>query len=195
MDDLVIPNKDDDRALFQQMVGQFGGPAFLRRARRADHALAHLLQRLRHARLEMLAMVRLRLGQLHALAGGWERLGRFVDADSLTMLRRLFEELAPQLRLVLEPSKNDVTIQAGLVDLRESLERFNQRWREVLAQTDLREVNQRRDEYNRFYVFEKECVVGSARIARQGFRPLEPVTPDELAAWFPLLPDMCAAIV
>lgn len=52
----------------------------------------------------------------------------------------------------------------------------------------LTEVNRRRDEYNRWYVLEKECFVGSPCIARQGFRPLEMVTVEDLARWLPMLP-------
>ena len=180
MDDVVIPAKNDPQ--FQYIVAQFGGPAFLRRAQRAEHALTSLLNRLRHTRMEWLAMARLRLGQLHALAGGWERLGRFVAADSLARLRQLFVELNPQLRVPLAPTENDRTIRAALRDLQGALERFNQHWRKLLAATDLRE---RRDEYNRYYVLEKECLVGSPRIARQGFRPLAMVTREQIAAWLP----------
>lgn len=183
MDDIVIPNKNDPQ--FQQVVAQFGGPAFLRRAQRAENALADLLQRLRRQRQEWLDMVRLRLGQLHALAGAWQRLAKFVNADSLTALQRLYDELNPQLRVPIQPTTDDNAIRAALADLRESLDRFNHRWRELLATTDLSEVNRRRDEYNRWYVFEKECFVGSARIARQGFRPLEMVTVEDLRAWLP----------
>jgi hypothetical protein len=37
-------------------------------------------------------------------------------------------------------------------------------------------------------VLEKECAVRSARIARQGFVPLEPLTIDDVSAQLPLLP-------
>jgi hypothetical protein len=183
MDDVVIPARNDPQ--FQYVVAQFGGPAFLRRAQRAEAALATLLEQLRHTRWEWLEMPRLRLGQLHALAGGWERLGRFVTPDSLAVLRGLFDELKPTLRVPLAPTGSEMAIRAALRDLQEALDRFNQRWRQLLAATDLTEVNQRRDEYNRYYVLEKECFVGSPRIARQGFRPLAMVTNADLAKWLP----------
>ena len=189
MDEPVIPARNDPQ--FQYVVAQYGGPAFMRRAQRAEGTLAELLQRLRRQRHEWLAMVRLRLGQLHALAGGWGPLARFVAVDSLTALRRLFDELNPQLRVPIEPTDDDETIHTALADLQESLNLFNRRWRELLAATDLSEVNQRRDEYNRWYVLEKECFVGSAKIARQGFRPLEMVTVEQLVNWLPEMPDIC----
>jgi hypothetical protein len=37
---------------------------------------------------------------------------------------------------------------------------------------------------------EKECALGSARIARQGFVKLPVLTIDELWQFFPLLPDI-----
>src|SRR5262245_37112366 len=183
MDDIVIPARNDPQ--FQYVVAQFGGPAFMRRAQRAEAALATLLDQLRHTRWEWLEMARLRLGQLHALAGGWERLGRFVTPDSLAALRCLFDELKPTLRVPLAPTGSDMAIRAALRDLQEALDRFNQRWRQLLAAADLTEVNRCRDEYNRYYVLEKECFVGSPRIARLGFRPLAMATNADLAAWLP----------
>jgi hypothetical protein len=69
MDEIVVPNKDDDRALFQQLVSQHGGPAFLRRAQRAEAALLGLRDRLAAARAARLDLVKLRLGILAARAG------------------------------------------------------------------------------------------------------------------------------
>src|SRR5688572_28791316 len=99
MDDVILPGKSDPQ--YQYVLAQFGGPAFMRRAQRAEVALVDLLQRLQRTRHEWLDMVRLRLGQLHALAGGWQRLARLIDVDSLTALRNLFDELQPQLRVPL----------------------------------------------------------------------------------------------
>ena len=188
MEDIVIPSKSDPQ--YQYVLAQFGGPAFMRRAHRAEAALADLLHRLRCTRLEWLHMVRLRLGQLHALAGGWQRLAPLIDAYSLAALRNLFDELQPQLRVPLEATDNDATLRAALTDLQESMDRFNERWRKLLDETDLTDVNRRRDEYNRWYLLEKECFVGSPRIARQGFQPLEMITRGQLAEWMPELPGI-----
>jgi len=93
--------------------------------------------------------------------------------------------LKPTLRVPLAPTGSAMAIRAALRDLQEALDRFNQRWRQLLAAADLTEVNRRRDEYNRYYVLEKECFVGSPRIAKLGFRPLAMVTNADLAAWLP----------
>jgi hypothetical protein len=49
-------------------------------------------------------------------------------------------------------------------------------------------VNELRAAYNRYYLLEKECALRSVRLARQGFRRLEPLTVEELALLLPLLP-------
>jgi hypothetical protein len=51
----------------------------------------------------------------------------------------------------------------------------------------LGEVNRLRAGYNQYYVLEKECMVRSANIAREGFRPLPPATTADLLALFPLV--------
>jgi len=79
-------------------------------------------------------------------------------------------------------------LRRSLRELNESLEHFNERWQAFLSKVDLTAVNEMRDGYNRYYVLEKECAVRSARIARQGFIPLEPLTIDDVIAEFPLLP-------
>ena len=56
-----------------------------------------------------------------------------------------------------------------------------------LLTVDLARVNQLRDGYNRYYVLEKECAVRSPKVARQGFRPLPPLTTADLAAELPPL--------
>jgi hypothetical protein len=74
-----------------------------------------------------------------------------------------------------------------MTELAESLDLFNRRWSRFLNSLDLDDVNQLIDGYNRWYVLEKECVVGSHRVARQGFEPLEPLTSSSLEAIYPLL--------
>jgi hypothetical protein len=53
---------------------------------------------------------------------------------------------------------------------------------------DLRSANLLRDRYNQFYVLEKECALGSSRLARQGFQRLNPLGPEDLLKILPLLP-------
>ncbi len=134
-------------------------------------------------------MVRLRLGLLHALAGDWGNLRPLLaDDDQLDILRRLHAELAPRLRVAVEPTASAGALRQAFRELQESITRFNLRWRAFLAGLDLREVNRLRDGYNRYYVLEKECALRSPRLARQGFRPLDPATPEDFEALLPPLP-------
>ena len=71
--------------------------------------------------------------------------------------------------------------------LQASVARFNRRWSAFIADLDLSEVNRRRDGYNRYYLIEKECAVGSPRIAAIGFRRQPPLTAGDVQAALPLL--------
>ena len=68
------------------------------------------------------------------------------------------------------------------------MERFNRRWLPFVRGLDLTALNAERADYNRYYLLEKECAVRSPHIARQGYRPLDPVTHDDLLAALPPLP-------
>ena len=69
-----------------------------------------------------------------------------------------------------------------------SIDRFNKRWLNYVHTLDLTRINELRDGYNRYYLLEKECAMRSARLARQHFRRLEPMTREAVLDRFPLLP-------
>lgn len=179
---------EEDRKILQEMVGRFGAPAFVRRGKLVETTWTHLLEACAMARIERLAFVRLRLGQLLALAGGWDAVRGAVRSDAeIGELQRLHDELQPQLQLPLEATTSKRVLRAAARDLVEAIEMFNARWTRWLAKVDLKIVNQARENYNRYYLLEKECAVGSARLARIGFVKLEPIVFDEVAKRFPLL--------
>ncbi|HXG11012.1 MAG TPA: hypothetical protein VNK04_14735 [Gemmataceae bacterium] len=189
MDEIPIPGRDDERRLFHQVLSQHNEPAFARRARRVQEAFDGLLERCRHCRDEMLTMVRLRLGTLEALAGDWAALRPLLaDEAQVEVLRRMHTELEPRLRVPIERTSSTRKLRQALEELAESIQHFNQRWQAHLQTVDLSAVNELRDGYNRYYVLEKECALRSPRVARLGFRRLEPLTRDELAALLPPLP-------
>lgn len=189
MEEEIILGRDESSEVFKRFLSQFDAPAYIRRARSVEAALEQLLEHCRRRRAEWLEMVRLRIGMLHALAGDWDNLRPFLtDEDQLDILRYLLAALASPLRVPVEPTTSARTLRQALRELVESLERFNERWREFLASVDLCAVNELREGYNRYYVLEKECAVRSPRVARQGFVPLQPLTLDDLAVQFPLLP-------
>lgn len=188
MEDIPILGNNRESAVFNETMAMYGAPAYVRRARQMEQAWTALVEHCGRRRDEELAMVRLRLGVLAALAGNWQQLRPHVANDEqLTILQRMHAELNPQLRQPVEPTSSPRKLRHALQELVESLERFNQRWRTLLAKIDFTEVNRLREGYNRFYVVEKECALRSPHVARQGFRPLAPATTAELAALWPVL--------
>ncbi|MGP0066478.1 MAG: hypothetical protein ACLQGP_23180 [Isosphaeraceae bacterium] len=66
--------------------------------------------------------------------------------------------------------------------------RFNQRWLQFLDGLKLEAANAVIEDYNRYYLLEKECVLGSARLAARFFTPVARLSRDQLVCDHPLLP-------
>ena len=182
------PVDDDDQHIFQKMLGYYDGPAFMRRAKQVEDAERLLHEQLTAKRLEGLAIVRLRVGQLRALAGDWHEVRPLLDDDgSLVVLESLHDALQPELRLAVAATRSRSVLRGALADLTVAIELFNQRWAKHVAQIDLAPINALRDGYNRNYLIEKECALRNSRVARLGFRRLEPLTTGELLAHYPLI--------
>jgi hypothetical protein len=189
VDEIPILSREDGSHTVKQFMAQYDAPAYVRRARRVDVEWEVLLARCRRQRDEWLPLVRVRLATLQALAGDWGRLAPLLaDAGHAEELRRLHEELRPELRLPVAPTPSARALRRAVAELVESAERFNRRWWAYLDTVDLGPVNAARDGYNRWYVLEKECALRSARLARQGFRPLPPLTLEAVVAALPPLP-------
>jgi hypothetical protein len=189
LDDIPILGRDDAIHLFKQFVAHYDAPAFMRRARRVQEAFEDLVRQCRQQRDEWLEPVALRLRTLGALLRDWSALGPVLrDGEQLHALEGLDATLGPCHHPELESSASLRTLRQALRRLHEGIECFNRRWQEFLGKVDLAPVNALRDGYNRYYLLEKECALRSARIARQGFRRLEPVTVEELSRLLPPLP-------
>jgi hypothetical protein len=189
VDDVPILGRGADHYLVKMFEAQYDAPAYVRRARQVEDAWESLVHRCRQQRDEWLGMARVRLGLLRGLAGDWAALRPLLaDDDQLGALRHLEALLQPRLRSPVERTSSARALRRALRELVESLERFNQRWQAFLPGVDLTHVNELRDGYNRYYLLEKECAVRSARVARQGFRRLEPATTDALESVLPALP-------
>ncbi len=183
--------QSDDRKLFQQFLGQYGGPAFARRARDVQLSYDALIAHCRAQREEWLTYVRLNLGTLFGLAGTHDRLRAILGTDEqASYLNALHSQLQPRLRLPIEPTPRLSKLRGALAELDESVRFFNRRWQTFVRQLDLTKINALRDGYNRFYLMEKECALGSARVARQGFRKLEPLTAEDVLHELPLLAEV-----
>jgi hypothetical protein len=186
MSDVFVPGYQDGTQLFKQVMGQFGAPAYMRRARRAEDLLESILELCRARYEEELIPIRSKLAHVEGLA----------KRQNDVALMDLVGPLCSALKADTIADDVSVAKPAGaaarqmFAELCDSIGRFNRRWAAFLAELDLAPVNDALDKYNRYYVFEKECAVGSLRVARQGFRQLPPLTVKDLSAQFPTLPAL-----
>lgn len=187
MEELVpIPSHNDERRSAMAIVAHFGAPAYMRRANRVEAVFEALIDRLRVRREDLLGGVRLHLLSLLEVAGSLAAVRPFLSDEQL----RAFSELVAQFCLTERPPANvsPRRLRRSLRELAASVARFNRRWLKCVSEADLSEVNAEREGYNRWYLLEKECAVGVIR-ARQAFRPLSPVTTDDVLRELPLLPE------
>lgn len=171
----------------------FDTPAYMRRARDTEAAWNAVVSRCRRQRDQWLKIPRLRLTEwLRANRRGPANAGsdQFISVEAQPALIKLAKDW--QLDAKIDPP---IAVRSDLPtlfrQLVESFDRFNQRWTTFLNDFDLQQVNQLRRDYNEYYVLEKECAVLSAKVARQGFKPLPDATTDDLRLLFPLLPELC----
>jgi hypothetical protein len=135
-------------------------------------------------REELLEMVRMRLRQWAGAVTGpddW----RTVFTASIEPLWAQSEAVQPRWASARASSRRQLAIARDLIA---AVLRFNSRWDRFLDQINLEPVNTAIDCYNRYYLIEKECVVGSARIAARHFVRLARIGKDSLLKSHPTLP-------
>jgi hypothetical protein len=191
VDERIDLRYDPELRIRMQVAAQYDAPAYVRRARRVEDASEELLDRCRRQRVELLEGVRLHLGALRA--GSWDAVRPFLaDAEQVAVLDRLHAEAGDPTYPMTGPT-DPRGLRRALRALAQSVERFNRRWLAFLGELDLTEINALLDGYNRYYLLEKECALGSSRLYTRTFRRLEPVTAGELLARLPPLPVPRAA--
>jgi hypothetical protein len=189
VDEIAILGRKDEGSLVRHFLAHYDVPAYVRRARRVQDAFDQLVGRCKQQRDEWLSAVAMRLRLLAALVGDWETLRPLLrDDDQVHAMHQLDAAVGPYPHPPQAAPASVRPLRRALRSLLQSIERFNRRWLEHLRAVDLTQVNVLRDGYNRYYLLEKECALRSARLARQGFRRLGPLSVDELAALLPLLP-------
>jgi hypothetical protein len=156
----------------KELMGLFDLPAFARRGQELEATLRRLHQRCRAARGQLLEMVYLRLRQWSRAAAGPES-WRGIFTSSIESLWTLSDAEPPQWAPSEAPLNRRLSIARDLVG---AIERFNRRWIQFIDRTNLEPANFVIDQYNRYYVLEKECVMGSARLAARHFTPVPPLT-------------------
>jgi hypothetical protein len=171
-------------AEIKELLGLFDVPAFARRGQDLEYSLARLRLRSRRVRDGMLDMVRLRLRQWASAADG-PGTDMLVFASSIAELWPLAEADPPKWAT---RSGSLWRLRGIARDLIASAERFNRRWLDHLEGLDLGPINRQVDDYNRYYLLEKECSLGSAKLAARHFVPKIHVTLDELRLELPPLP-------
>jgi len=171
-------------AEIRELMGMFDTPSFARRGHSMEYSLARLHDRCRSQRSSMLDMVRMRLKQWTQVSTGpddW----RDVFAGPISELWTLSQADAPSWS---QSSQSTRRRRAVARDLVASVTRFNDRWLSHLNQLNLEPINVMIREYNQFYLLEKECVLGSTRLASRFFRPEVEVTVEFLIQSHPPLP-------
>jgi hypothetical protein len=168
----------------KEMMGLFDSPSFARRGLELEGMLRRVDDRCRQARGERLNMVRVRLRQ-------WTRVAATPDdwaavfAAPIEPLWTLSEAEPPQWADTPGLRHRRLAVARDLIA---AVERFNRRWVDFVESINLAPANLVIDHYNRYYVLEKECVMGSGRLAARFFTPISPLTSERLLQDHPLLP-------
>lgn len=169
----------------KELMGLFDAPAFARRGRDVEWALNRTLHISRSKRLELLDMVHCRLRMWASTTTGpddWQ----LAFQEPIELLWEISAAPAPVWKAVKKPSpKNVLNLSKGLI---QSVERFNARWTGWVNELQVDSINRQIDHYNKYYVLEKECIVGSTRLAARLFEPCPRIEPTWLLQQFPLLP-------
>ena len=173
----------------KEMMGLFDLPAFARRGQDLEITLRRLHERCHKARLPLLDMVQLRLRQWSRAVTGpdaWPA----IFARSIEPLWPLAAAEPPNWAEFPAPIRRQRIIASDLIA---AVLRFNRRWQQFVEQLNLEPVNIVIDGYNRYYVLEKECVMGSARLAARHFQHVPLLTTATLFSDHPPLPvpELC----
>ncbi len=183
-DDSLSTLSGDIETEIKEMMGLFDAPAFARRGQELEEMLRRVDARCRQARTDRLDMVRVRLRQWARVAVGpddWT----FVFTAAIEPLWPLCEAEPPQWAAAPTPRHRQLAVGRDLVA---AVERFNRRWTAFVESINLGPANVVIDHYNRYYVLEKECVMGSGRLAARFFTPIASLSPERLLVEHPLLP-------
>ncbi len=168
----------------KELLGLFDAPAFARRGQDVEYALKRVHARCTQESEDTLEMVRMRLRQWTRVAAGPEDWSNVFVASLDALCRQAgFEPSVWAGRTI--PARQKRAVARDLVA---SVQRFNTKWRQFLETLNLEPSNQVIEQYNKYYVFEKECVMGSARLASRHFTPVPRFSPELLLRDYPLLP-------
>jgi hypothetical protein len=171
-------------AELKELMGLFDAPAFARRGRDVEWAVARTLEISRRQRIEMLEMVHCRLRMWVSATSGYHdwQIAFTAPINYLWQMTGAKEPLWSNSTKV-----RPRAVYSASRDLVSSLERFNKRWEKWVNKLEADTINRQIDHYNKYYVLEKECVVGSAKLAARLFQPVPRIDPAWLFSQFPLI--------
>jgi hypothetical protein len=168
----------------KELMGLYDVPSFARRGLELDETLRRMHDRCRRARADRLDMVHLRLRQWARAVpgpGAWSE----AFSASIDPLWTLSQAEPPQWNDSLAPIHRLLAIARDLIA---AVGRFNRRWSQFLDRLNLEPANHVIDQYNRYYLLEKECVMGSGRLAARLFTPVPKLAREQLLRDHPILP-------
>jgi hypothetical protein len=168
----------------KELLGLFDLPAFARRGQDLELTVRRMHARCRTARTMLLDMVHMRLRQWSSAAVGpddWPG----VFTGSIEPIWLLSEAEPAPWASSRAPHRRRLSIGR---DLAAAVTRFNRRWLKALDRLNLEPANLVIEQYNRYYVLEKECVMGSPRLAARHFSPVPQFTRTMLLEHHPTLP-------
>jgi hypothetical protein len=167
-------------------------PAYVRRARNLEQAVADLFRDAAKAREEMLGFVALRFRQVLDVLD--EDTARELDVSAVAALGVILAELEPlpafyRLKSRARPPRGAREVERTVAALRESVGRFNTRWeRWIDEEAPLAEVNRQVDGYNRHYEFERQCALKYVPLDKVTFEKRAPLDRADLLERLPVLP-------
>jgi hypothetical protein len=182
-EDSISPSLNVE-AEIKELLGLFDAPAFARRGQDLEYALARLHDRCARHRDAMLDMVRVRLRQWAAAATGPDPESEVFAAP----IGGLWPLAGAEPPAWTDRPASLRRRRAIARDLVASLERFNRRWTHFLEGLPLDHANRLIEHYNRYYLFEKECSLGSSRLAARFYEPKPRLTRESLREDYPELP-------
>ena len=174
-DETLSTLSGDIETEIKEMMGLFDAPAFARRGLE----LEEMLRRARTSGAGRRAPSGSTWSGSGCGSGRASRPGRTTGPPSSpprsSRSGRSREAEPPQWAAASAPRHRQLAVARDLIA---AVERFNRRWIEFLERLNLGPANVVIDHYNRYYVLEKECVMGSGRLAARFFTPIPLLTPE-----------------
>ena len=173
-DDSLPTLNGDIETEIKEMMGLFDAPAFARRG----HELEEMLRRVRRAAARPGPIASTWSGSGSGSGRAPRSARRTGPSSSPRRSNRSGRSARPSRRNGPLRRHRAIASSRSGRDLVAAVERFNRRWTAFVESINLGPANVVIDHYNRYYVLEKECVMGSGRLAARFFTPIASLSPS-----------------